>query len=228
MAITQEQIFQVADTLVEQGRDPTLASVRTALGGGSFTTISETMKAWRARKDAARQAHILPPPAALQEYMNRTGADLVAQAWQQAQAAAEARLESERAALAEARVELEVEARQAAELADQMELELERVMAERTAAINRAEQRLAERDQAQRERDEARRQGELLQARLTDLVHDRDAARQEAKEALTKAATLEGLLQSERDRRQQAEQVQATRLAVLLERLEASVVTSSR
>jgi len=228
MAITQEQIFQVADTLVEQGRDPTLASIRTALGGGSFTTISEAMKAWRARQDAARQAHILPPPAALQEYMNRTGADLVAQAWQQAQVAAEARLESERAALAEARVELEVEARQAAELADQMELELERMMAERTAAINRAEQRLAERDQAQRERDEAQRQGELLQARLTDLVHDRDAARQEAKEALTKAATLEGLLQSERDRRQQAEQVQATRLAVLLERLEASVVTSSR
>ena len=186
------------------------------------------MKAWRAQQDAARQAHILPPPAALQEYMNRTGADLVAQAWQQAQMAAEARLESERAALAEARVELEVEARQAAELADQMELELERVMAERTAAINRAEQRLAERDQAQRERDETRRQGELLQARLTDLVHDRDVARQEAKEALTKAATLEGLLQSERDRRQQAEQVQATRLAVLLERLGTSVVTSSR
>lgn len=228
MAITQEQIFQVADTLVEQGRDPTLASIRTALGGGSFTTISEAMKAWRTQQDAARQAHILPPPAALQEYMNRTSADLVAQAWQQAQMAAEARLESERAALAEARVELEVEVRQAAELADQMELELERVMAERTAAINRAEQLLAERDQAQRERDEAQRQGEMLQARLTDLVHDRDVARQEAKEALTKAATLEGLLQSERDRRQQAEQVQATRLAVLLERLEASVVTSSR
>lgn len=40
MAITKEQIFAVADELDAAGQNPTLASVRKQLGGGSFTTIS--------------------------------------------------------------------------------------------------------------------------------------------------------------------------------------------
>ena len=50
MAITKEQIFAVADELDAAGQNPTLASVRKQLGGGSFTTISEAMNEWRARK----------------------------------------------------------------------------------------------------------------------------------------------------------------------------------
>ena len=44
MAITTQQIHAIADQLHEQGIKPTLAEVRKALGGGSFTTISEAMK----------------------------------------------------------------------------------------------------------------------------------------------------------------------------------------
>ena len=47
MAITLEQIHATASQLHEQGIKPTLAEVRKALGGGSFTTISEAMKSWR-------------------------------------------------------------------------------------------------------------------------------------------------------------------------------------
>lgn len=39
MAITKEQIFAVADKLDAADQNPTLASVRKQLGGGSFTTI---------------------------------------------------------------------------------------------------------------------------------------------------------------------------------------------
>ena len=61
MAITKEQIFAVADELDAAGQNPTLASVRKQLGGGSFTTISEAMNEWRARK--ASQAAPIPQPA---------------------------------------------------------------------------------------------------------------------------------------------------------------------
>ena len=44
MALTIQQVHNTADQLQEQGIKPTLAEVRKALGGGSFTTISEAMK----------------------------------------------------------------------------------------------------------------------------------------------------------------------------------------
>lgn len=47
MALTIQQVHNTADQLQGQGIKPTLAEVRKALGGGSFTTISEAMKSWR-------------------------------------------------------------------------------------------------------------------------------------------------------------------------------------
>ena len=201
VAITRETIFQAADTLVEQGQDPTLAAVRAALGGGSYTTISETMKAWRAERDALSQARAVPPPQAAQD----RAAQLVGEVWQLAQAAAESRLESERQALAAVRAELEAQAREAAELADQMETQLEQARTDHAAVVAQAEQDRADRDATRRARDEAERQAAQLTARLEALAQERDAARQEAKEALAQAARLQGQLQAEQDRRQQAE-----------------------
>ena len=43
MALTTEQIHQTAQELTDQGINPTLANVRSALGGGSFTTIGEAI-----------------------------------------------------------------------------------------------------------------------------------------------------------------------------------------
>ena len=61
MAISKEQIFAVADELDAAGQNPTLANVRKQLGSGSFTTISEAMNEWRARK--ASQAAPIREPA---------------------------------------------------------------------------------------------------------------------------------------------------------------------
>lgn len=50
MALSADQIFSVADALDLEGQAPTLANVRKRLGRGSFTTISEAMTAWKAKK----------------------------------------------------------------------------------------------------------------------------------------------------------------------------------
>ena len=53
MAITTADIHAAADRIAGAGQQPTLAAVRSALGGGSFTTISEAMKSWKAAQAAA-------------------------------------------------------------------------------------------------------------------------------------------------------------------------------
>ena len=45
MTSTTARIFEIADELDAAGQNPTLASVRKALGGGSFTTISQAGQA---------------------------------------------------------------------------------------------------------------------------------------------------------------------------------------
>ena len=49
MALTKDQILQAADQLAAAGTAPTLAAVRAAVGGGSYTTINKTLKEWKAK-----------------------------------------------------------------------------------------------------------------------------------------------------------------------------------
>jgi chromosome segregation ATPase len=121
MAITKEQIFAVADELDAAGQSPTLAAVRKAVGGGSFTTLSEAMTEWKARKAAKETPLREPAPAVLCERLTAFGAEL----WAAALELANARLASEREALETARVQLQAEKTEAAELADQLAAELE-------------------------------------------------------------------------------------------------------
>ena len=67
MAISKDQIFAAADELDAAGQSPTLAAVRKALGGGSFTTISEGMTDWKARKAAKETPLREPAPPAVAE-----------------------------------------------------------------------------------------------------------------------------------------------------------------
>ena len=65
MALTKDDIWAVADRLDAEGKAPTLAAVRKALGSGSFTTISEAMREWHQRRkekaDKAQEAGPVPP-----------------------------------------------------------------------------------------------------------------------------------------------------------------------
>ena len=67
MAITKQDILAAADALDAEGAKPTLAAVRKKLGGGSFSTISEAMKEWKANHASAAAPLREPAPAAVVE-----------------------------------------------------------------------------------------------------------------------------------------------------------------
>lgn len=95
MAITREQILETASSLHTQGIKPTQTNVREALGGGSFTTISEVLREWRAEQDQTAQLQQIVIP---HDITDRTNI-LIAQIWETAQALANDRLIKEREAL---------------------------------------------------------------------------------------------------------------------------------
>lgn len=96
MAITTQDIHAAADKLAGNGVKPTLAEVRAALGGGSFTTISESMKTWRQEQQADQQLQQVDLPNAINERLQALGAEM----WQSANSLANERLAAERDALA--------------------------------------------------------------------------------------------------------------------------------
>ena len=121
MAITKEQIFAAADELDAAGQNPTLAGIRKALGGGSFSSIQPLLSEWKARKAAKDSPLREPAPAAIAERLSEFGTDV----WALALELANGRLANERAALEAARAQLEAEKQEAAEMADQISAELE-------------------------------------------------------------------------------------------------------
>ena len=121
MAITRDQIFAVADEIDAAGQNATLAAVRKALGGGSFTTISDGMTEWKARKAAKETPLREPAPSAVADRLAELGSEI----WTSALELANGRLVTEREALEAARLHLEADKAEAAELADQVTAELE-------------------------------------------------------------------------------------------------------
>ena len=121
--ITKERIFAAADQLLEEGKNPTLANVRSVLGGGSFTTISEAMQEWKSDR--------LAPTAPIREVAPQPVFDrvqaLANDIWSAALEIANSRLKSDREALEAAREEMEQEKAEAAEIGDQMSAEIERL-----------------------------------------------------------------------------------------------------
>lgn len=133
MALTRDHIVAAANELAAAGQPTTLVAVRGKLGGGSYTVISDAMRAWRAErmtKEAPRREPVPEPVVvALQEF----GAAL----WASASAVATAKLTVEREALAAAQQQLEQEKAEAVQLADQLAEELESLKA--TVAAGSAE-----------------------------------------------------------------------------------------
>lgn len=121
--VTKQSVFDAANALKDKGQKPTIDAIRKALGGGSFSPISELLKEWRAGEAASQAAApmIDQAPAALQE---RFGA-VLASAWADALALANDRLESERRALATTREALEADKADAIAFANSLEADLE-------------------------------------------------------------------------------------------------------
>ena len=76
MAITKDQIFQVADQLTVAGESVTLAAVRKLLGGGSYTTINEALKEWKAKQQVAVMPLREPAPEGISKRLDELGAEV--------------------------------------------------------------------------------------------------------------------------------------------------------
>lgn len=183
MAVTTTDIHTAADALAARGKRPTLAAVRAELGTGSFSTIGEAMKSWKA-PDSQQAPTVAAPDAVVQR-----ATDLASQVWAIAQEEAEQRMQVERATLEQRQQELEAartEAMEAADVAvaqlDEVQRQLDLVQAERDALL----QQVAV-VQAQLAESTARAQ------RAEQLAHDARAAETEAREA---AAALRGKLEA--------------------------------
>lgn len=193
MAITREQIWSAADEIDAAGQNPTLAAVRKAVGGGSFTTIQDAMTEWKARR-AARETPIQqePAPQAIADRLQEVGRDI----WSIALDVANSRLTTEWLALETARQEMEAARQETAELADQLTAELDEVKA-------RAEQ-LAAAETSARAEVEALRQrlaaaearGGEIERQAGELRHELAAGRQAAAKTGEEAATLRGKLEA--------------------------------
>ncbi|ATE62905.1 DNA-binding protein [Thauera sinica] len=165
MAISKEQIFTIADELDAAGQNPTLAAVRKVLGGGSFTTISEAMNEWKARKAEKETPLRQPAPEAVAERLAEFGAEV----WALALELANGRLASEREALDAARVQLEAERQEAAELADQVSAELE-ALQQKVAELEEANTKLeSEHEKALRQVSKAEERATTAEARITEI-----------------------------------------------------------
>lgn len=233
---SRSEIFEAADRLVERGERPTLAAVRAELGGGSYTTISEAMKGWKAAHEAAEAARLVPAPEGVRE----RALQLAGEVWDLAQEAAGARLDEERQALAAARRALEAETREAAETADELALELDAARAA-LALAQQAGQRLTEEGAALGAQLQAlRAEHERVQARAAEAEAGREAARSEARAALTQAALTAGRLEeastratglqmalTEAERRAAAAQAHAGAIGPQLEAVQAQASTQA-
>ena len=126
MALTTEQIHQTAQELTDQGINPTLANVRSALGGGSFTTIGEALKTWKqAQKDNEKLKEIDIAP----QIKDRADV-LIGELWQNALDLADERLKLEREALAVAQQQADAKVAEMAEALAQVEAEQEQLNAQ--------------------------------------------------------------------------------------------------
>lgn len=201
MAISKEQIFAVADELDAAGQNPTLANVRKQLGSGSFTTISEAMNEWRARKASQAAPIREPAPQAITDKLAELGGDL----WAVALEMANNRLAAEREALEAVRQETEAARQEAAELADQLTGELDEAKA-RIAALEAVEAAAkGEADELRGKLAATSERAATAEARAGELRTELDHAHQEARQA-----------RAERDKAQEratasADQVEALR-----------------
>ena len=117
--VTREAIWAAADRLMANGQEPTLAGVCNQTGG-SYTTISAELAAWRERRSEPVQL-AEPVPTAVAEAVQ----ELAPQLWAVAVAEIDMRLAGERKAFAIAQRESEKQVAEATGIADELRADLD-------------------------------------------------------------------------------------------------------
>jgi chromosome segregation ATPase len=197
--VRYEEVQQAIDELLARGESPSVQKVREVLGTGSFTTISDHLRAWRGR----RLEHLeLPPPQGMPEALR----ELAEALWERARAEAGEALARYRDEadhqVAMAREEV-AEARRQAEDAGQRESALashlagtEKRLQEGSAALARSE---ASRQALEESEGRLAERLEQLQRHLARLEQEREREADDFRSALAEqdARHLEALTREE-------------------------------
>ena len=121
MAISKQDIINVANELSSKGEKVTQVTVREVLGSGSFTTIAEALKEWRATQEEPVEASRAELPQELESKIQTLGIAL----WESAQDLSNKQVAEERQLLKQLKTELLVDVEQSKEAILVMEREEE-------------------------------------------------------------------------------------------------------
>ncbi|MCE9684217.1 DNA-binding protein [Halomonas alkalisoli] len=164
--VQYEDVKQAIDALMAKGEAPSVQKIREVLGTGSFTTISDHLREWRARREergVATPAQGMPEPIQqLAEGLWEKAQDAAGEALADYREAADREITAARDAVQDARRQAEDAEQREAALSAHL-ASIEQRLEARSAALATAE---AERDQAL---DKARRLGERLARSLQQL-----------------------------------------------------------
>ncbi len=193
MTTQTQKIHAIADALAAENKRPTLAAIRDALGGGSFTTISEAMKTWAGRHAVSAEPDTTP------EAISKAGVELAASLWRQAKSQAEAQLQKDRENLEEVKLELEQSASEAAALADSLTTEndtlkatIEQLRAEAAAQVQALADMTTRAVAAEAALGECRARADQLEKQLAKAEKRAEDATEAAARAREEAAQFRG------------------------------------
>jgi chromosome segregation ATPase len=164
--VQYEDVKQAIDALMAKGDAPSVQKIREVLGTGSFTTISDHLREWRARREERTEslpAQGMPEPILqLAEGLWEKAQDAAGEALAEYREEADRDITAARDAMQDARRQVEDAEQREAALSAHL-ASIEQRLEARSAALATAE---VERDQAL---DKARRLGERLARSLQQL-----------------------------------------------------------
>jgi hypothetical protein len=113
--ISEQQVFDAAEQLLQEGQPVTVSAVRETIGSGSFSTISGMLAKWKEANDNRRPADAPDMP----ESVSRAMRQLWTTAWKETQSG----IKAEREALEAARRDMERQSRDMANEIARLEAE---------------------------------------------------------------------------------------------------------
>jgi chromosome segregation ATPase len=130
--VTDEAVFEIADQLTANGEKVTNRAIWSAIGGGSMTTVSQSLRRWKEQQEihVSQPIERTPLPAALVDILHHAAAQLWDAALAETKSELEQLAQATNARIAEAHAERDDTL---AELQNTAE-ELEQIKAERDAA----------------------------------------------------------------------------------------------
>ena len=172
--ISQEQVFEAIEGLMQDNHPVTVSSVRDKLGSGSYSTISTHLAAWR-KVNEGRKASDYPD---MPDTVDKAFKQVWAMAWKTSQDS----IQAEREALALARKKMELESKD-------LEDEIARLEAENIAQadkIKKADDELSEKEKTLSDTQNAVNALKIENARLDERVKSSENLAGELKDELNR------------------------------------------